>query len=219
MLNEIRKLFRRSVEAFREELATREPEDQVAELLTAMRRELVAARAALPRFEADIAGARVELAGEREALLRCERRGSLAEQIGDAETVRVAAEFAVRHRERIVVLEQKVGATEAELALRRREAEEMKRRYQEADANRFALLAQLRRAKSAENMRQASSTQEGPLADWLRVEEKVERDVSYVDALGELEESPSPPPSASDPGAVDARLQELKRRMGRTRPT
>ena len=213
MLNEIMNVFRRSVAAFRDELGSREHEDEVAALLAAMRRELVAARAAIPEFEADLARSRADLAAEMEALALCERRGAMARRIGDAETARVADEFADKHRVRVGVLEQKVTAAEAELQLQRREADEMKKRYQEADANRFALLAQVRRAASAERMR-SSATREDVFTDWTRMEEKMKRDVDYVDALEELDDRP-PPPRREDPAVLEAKLRELKRRMGR----
>lgn len=212
MFNEIMSVFRRSVAAFREELSTREPEDQVAELLASMRRELVAARAALPEYDAVIAQARADLSREREALAQTERRGAMAERIGDSETHRIASEFAARHRERTGILEQKLRTAEAELELARRETEEMKRRYQEADANRFALLAQLRRARASERMKNASSG--GVFEDWSRMEEKVEREAAYVDALDELEDTPSPGTSSRQV-SVEERLEELKRTMGR----
>ena len=50
MLNDIRRIFQKSIEAFRQELGTREPEDEIAGLLASMRRELVAARAAIPEY-------------------------------------------------------------------------------------------------------------------------------------------------------------------------
>ena len=216
MLNDIRKIFRKSIEAFRQELGTREPEDEIADLLASMRRELVAARAAIPQFEGDLEAARKELAKEREAVEICDRRAVLAERIGDAETVRVAREFGARHREKAAVLEQKVAAADAELALRRREADEMKVRYKEAEANRFALLAQLRRAAASEHMRASNSSETGAFADFARMEEKVEQGASYVDALEELDGTPPPPRDAgAEKDAVEERLRELKRRMGR----
>jgi phage shock protein A len=218
MLNEFRRIFRRSVEAFRSELNAMEPEDQVAELLMAMRRELVAARAALPEYEAELSRARSEFARERDALVQCERRGALAARIDDHETVRIAEEFAARHRTRIGVLEQKVAASEAELALRRDEADEMRRRYQEADANRFALLAQLRRSAAQEGMRAATDPGTGPSADFARMQERVERDAHYADALEQLDESEAPPSGPAPETVVEERLRELKRRMGRADP-
>jgi phage shock protein A len=214
MLNDIRKLFRKSVEAFRAELGRKEPEDHVADLLMGMRRELVAARAAIPEFETAVIGARAELARERDGLQQCERRRALAERIGDAETVRIANEFAAKHREKIEVLDQKVTATVAELALHRREVEEMTRRYQEADANRFALLAQLRRAAASERMR-STGVDGGTFAEFDRMEERVERDSAYVDAFDELGDSPpAPRDTSAERAALEERLRELKRRSG-----
>lgn len=214
MLDDIQRIFRRSINAFLDELNTREPEDEVAELLSGMRKELVAARAAIPEYEALLARARQELARERDALAQTERRGAMAEKIGDGETVRIAGDFADRHRSKVGVLEQKVAAAEAELDLRRREADDMKRQYQYADGNRFALLAQLRRARASQNMRSAHAAESGPMADWARMEEKVENNTSYVDALNDLDSGSAPPPSP--PPDVEDRLRELKRRMGRS---
>ncbi|MEX2584176.1 MAG: PspA/IM30 family protein [Gemmatimonadota bacterium] len=217
MLNEIRRVFRRSIEAFRDEVHTDDPEDQIAELLSSMRRELVAARAAIPEYANALARARAELSRERDGLAACERRGTLAARIDDTETVRIAGEFAAKHRERIMVLDQKVIAGEAELALRRREADEMKRRYQEADANRFVLLAQLRGAATRDRMRSRLSDDEGPMSDFGRMADRVEHASAHADALDELADLDGypPPPTGPTPQELEERLNELKRRMGR----
>jgi phage shock protein A len=196
MFKDLQRLFRDSVAAFRAELGRREPEDRVAELLGAMRREMVAARAALPALREEVRRGTEELRRERALLEQCERRGAQAERIGDAETVRVAEEFAARHRERAGVLEQKLRAAEAEYALRSREAEEMVARYRDADANRFALVAQLRRASAGERLRSALDDEGGPWSDLARMEEAV---------------ADSPPPGPAPD--VEERLRELKRRM------
>lgn len=212
MFKDIQRLFQRSMVAFRAEFERREPEDQVAELLTAMRRELAAARAALPELEEQTRRAAAEREREAELLRQCERRGALAERIGDAETVKVAAEFAERHRERIAVLEQRRAAADAEHALRVREAEEMRRKYLEADANRFALVAQLRGAHAQQEMRSRLDGTRGPFADFARMEESVRQSAGYADALDEMDEPPPRP--APSPSEVEERLRELKRRMG-----
>ena len=212
MFEELNRIFRKSMGAFRSELSRREPEDQVAELLAAMRREWVAARADLPLLAERIERARRDLAQERELLAQTERRGKLAEG-KDAETVRVAAEFAVRHRERIAVLEQKVSAAEAEQALRGREVEEMKRRYTEADANRFALLAEIRRRQTQARMGIGAEDTAGSFDDFSRMEEKISDSDAYAAALDELDfDRPAPPPPPDD---VEERLRRLKREMGK----
>jgi phage shock protein A len=214
MFEDLQRLFKESVAAFRSELEKREPEDEVAHLLGSMRRELVEARALLPKLEEQLSRARAELAAEREHLERTERRGKLARQINDEETIRIAEEFAVRHREKVVVLEQKVAATEAELALRSREAEEMKRQYQEADANRMELVARLRRGGSQQRIRSVADDAVHSFSEFERMTEKMRSRNDYIDALDELDESPPATPRP-DPADVEERLKELKRRMGK----
>ena len=213
MFEDLSRIFRKSMGAFRTELNRREPEDQVAELLMAMRREWVAARANLPLFADHVERSRRELEKERELLAQTERRGKLAEGIGDVETVRVATEFAQRHRERVAVLQQKVAAAEAEKELRGREVEEMKRRYSEADKNRFALLAEIRRRQGQARMGAGAQETASSFDDFGRMEEKISDSDAYLDALDELDDHPPPPrPDHSD---VDERLRELKRQMGK----
>ena len=211
MFEELSRIFRKSMGAFRTELSRREPEDQVAELLSAMRREWASARAEIPVLEEGRERARKELARERELLEQTERRGRLADGIGDGETVRVAAEFAEKHRERIAVLEQKVAAAEAEKELRGREVEEMKRRYTEADANRFALLAEIRRRQTQARMGMGAEETASSFDDFGRMEEKISDADAYAAALDELDfDRPAPPPDD-----VEERLRRLKREMGK----
>lgn len=215
MFDELKKLFSRTWDTFQAEASRREPEDEVAELLSAMRREMVEARATVPVLEEAVAAARSGLERERRALADVERRRGLAERIGDAETVRVADEFAARHRDRVAVLEGKVRAAEAERDLRRREVVEMTRQYKDAEANRFAMVARLRTARAQGRMGAALGDDSAPFADLGRAEEEVDRRARYAEALGELDDldAPPPPPRPS-PSDVEDRLRELKRRMG-----
>jgi phage shock protein A len=215
MFEDLQRLFKESLTAFRTELQKREPEDEIAHLLGSMRRELVEARALLPKLQEQLNGARAALVQEREQLERTERRGRMALQIRDTETTRIAEEFSAKHRERIAVLEQKVAAAEAELALRSREAEEMKQQYQEADSNRMELVARLRHARSHGRIRSVADEAADSFSEWDRMTEKMESGTAYADALRELDEDGSPPPAESPPLDVEERLRELKRRMGK----
>lgn len=216
MLEDLRRIFRQSLDAFRAEAGRREPEDEVAEVLTAMRREMVAVRALSASLEKDLLSTAGELDREREALTNCERRGDMARAIDDAETVRIASEFAARHREKVRILEQKREALKEELDLRRAESEEMTVRYREAEANRFVLLAQLRQAAAREARTAPPPGQPDPFSDFSRMEERVHRDSDYLAALEELDDDDPPPSRADpDPAEVENRLRELKRRMGR----
>jgi phage shock protein A len=218
MINDLKRLFSRTWDAFTSELGRREPEDEVVGLLGAMRREMVDARASLPVYEEAARAAEAELARERRALDDAVRRGGLAEKIGDAETVRVAAEFAERHRRRVAVLEEKARAAKAEHEMHGVEVQDMMRRYKEADANRFVLLNEVRRARSQQRMGGIAGAD--AFDDFDRVTDKLESEIAYGDALDELNgmdpTPPPPPPSQSSiHDDVEARLQELKRRMGK----
>ncbi|MDQ3224720.1 MAG: hypothetical protein M3Q75_14805, partial [Gemmatimonadota bacterium] len=70
-----------------------------------------------------------ELQVERRQLADAERRGRLAAEVADAETVLLAERFAIRHGERIAVLERKLAVQREELALAEREVEEMLGQY------------------------------------------------------------------------------------------
>ena len=216
MLDDLKRLFSRTWSAFLEETARRDPEDQVAGLLSSMRREMVQARAALPLYEKNVQGTAAELERERRALDDTVRRGGMAERISDAETARVAKEFAERHRQRVAVLEEKLRAANAELQLRRAEAEEMMRRYKEADANRFILVAEIRR-RGAHAALDAAGRRDpyDPLHDTSsRMEERIASDSAYADALNDLSADAGAPPPPPPRPSVEAQLAELKRRMG-----
>ena len=220
MLKDLQSIFKNTWASFHRELGRREPEDEVAELLGMMRREMVEARALLPQLDEEIARAQREIEMERRALADAQRRGSLAERIGDAETVCVANEFVGRHTERLRVLEQKLQAALAERELRAREVEEMSSRYKQADAQRFALLAELRRARAHERLHGTAEGANNPFDAFSRMEEKVQGESAYADALEDLADLDAPPASgAARPqeraSEVEERLREMKRRMGK----
>lgn len=66
-----------------------------------------------------------ELASERKRLEDAERRGQLAREIPDEETAAVAERFAAKHRDRVAVLDRKLGVQREEMVLAERELEEM----------------------------------------------------------------------------------------------
>jgi phage shock protein A len=210
MLHDLKKMFSQAWDSFTTEVGKRDPEDHIAGLLGAMRREMVEVRAQVPLLEQNYKAAILELERERKRLEDTERRGAMAQRINDAETVQVAEEFAEKHRRRVAVLEEKVRAAKAEWELRQQESQEMMVKYKEAETNRFALLGELRRQGARARIDSAGG---GPLGDdFDRFAQKIDDDAAYGDALRDLEGGDAPRPSpASD---VDARLEELKRRMG-----
>ncbi len=73
-----------------------------------------------------------ELEAERAALVTVERRGKLAVDIGDQETVQIANTYAEKHRQRVSVLERKLDVQRDELVLAEREYEDIAARYRSA---------------------------------------------------------------------------------------
>ena len=80
---------------------------------------------ALTRAERELAVARREAADYA-------RRGLLASDIDDQETVRVAGEFTAKARERVDLLERKVIVMRDELVMAQRDYDETKQRFQSA---------------------------------------------------------------------------------------
>jgi hypothetical protein len=69
------------------------------------------------------------LSEERRQLEAAERRGRLAAEVPDPETVQVADQFAGRHRERVAMLEKKSALQREELNLAERDLEQLAREY------------------------------------------------------------------------------------------
>ncbi len=122
-----------------------------------------------------------------------ERRGRLASEIQDQETVDVAHRFAVKHRERVGVLDKKLAALKDELTLYERELGDMQ--------------AQLGRAE-----------RDRPLTEAERSAERAWRDLQAaggprpgVDPADELLKAQLD--RAAREAAADRQLRELKKKM------
>ena len=90
-----------------------------------MREAVVDAKVAVAEVQEAITRTEREIVTERQRLADAERRGRLAAEIQDQETVTVAERFAAKHRERLGVLEHKLAAQREELALAHRELDDM----------------------------------------------------------------------------------------------
>jgi hypothetical protein len=106
-----------------------------------MREAVVDAKVAVQEIQDAVVRTDRELAIERQRLADAERRGRLAGEIQDQETVSVAERFTAKHRERISVLERKRAAQREELALAERELEEMHAQLKIAERDRPAMEA------------------------------------------------------------------------------
>jgi hypothetical protein len=94
-------------------------------VLSEMRTTLAQARVGLDDLRSALSTTRVRLAAERRELDTVRRRKGMAAGISDLETVTVATRFEEQHARRVLVLEQKLAAQEAELAIVERDVEAM----------------------------------------------------------------------------------------------
>lgn len=86
---------------------------------------VIEAKMAVSQMRDALAATERELALERKQLEDAERRGKLAAGIADQETTALAERFAVKHRERVQVLQRKLAVQQDELAIAEREVGEM----------------------------------------------------------------------------------------------
>lgn len=166
-----------------------------------MREALVHAKMALQEIRDAIGKTEARLATERSELETVRRRGGLAAQIGDTETVQIAERFAAQHEERIRVLETKLMSQQQELTLGEREFEEMR--------------AQLRMAMSG--VAPSPDAQAKDIIDDLDAMLASEPTAGgSPDSLDDLENAaPRRRTRAQHEADAEQRLAELKRRMGR----
>jgi hypothetical protein len=132
-------LFERLRDAFRDALDAAAGPADLGVLARQMREAVVDAKVAVAEIQEAVARTDRELAVERQRLADAERRGRLAGEIQDQETVTVAERFTAKHRERIAVLERKLAAQREELALAQRELEEMQTQLKSAERDRPAM--------------------------------------------------------------------------------
>lgn len=161
--------------------------------LQEMRETLVRARMALDDLRQGVVRTEKRLAAERAELETVQRRLSLAQGIGDAETVAIAQRFEAQHQERVTLLAKRLDVEQGELALVEREVEEMTTQFKAAQAGVGSGLA----AGASD----ASTGADDPL----------NRDTTLnaeLDGLGRAQRR------AAHEADADARLAELKRRMG-----
>lgn len=142
MWEDWKKAWQEAVDNFEREV--RAPDAQFASpgaRTSAMQRDLNAARAALTRLQGDIAQSKKDLSGEEESEQTARRRAEMAQRIDDAETARIALEFAARHTQRADILRRKVTVLEEELAMRQEELAVMEQQVANAPPERSEKLA------------------------------------------------------------------------------
>jgi len=167
--------------------------------LTDLKEALVHARLGVDDLRSGVAKARERTAEAQQELETIRRRKRLAEQIGDAETVQVATRFETLQAERVEVLSRKQDAQERELALAEREVAEMS--------------ADFRRAVAGVG---SGSVSGGGVAGGDAHDRAAAAEVDALLGSDEAADRERRQASRAQRDAdADARLAELKRRMGK----
>jgi hypothetical protein len=189
-------MFQRLREALERALAAATPPPDLREITARMREAVIEQKAAVRGMREALEQSEHLLAGERAQLETAERRRTQAGGIGDQETVAVADRFIAKHRERIAVLEKKVAAEREELSLAERDLAEMSAQLQEAVRRQPAEAADASRERAWSGLGEAGVNR------------------PETDLEGELLKSRLE--HAAREAAADAKLEELKKRMGRS---
>ena len=192
------------------------PEDRRA-VLSQMKDALVHARVGLDELRGAARETQRRLEAERRELETMTRRKGLAQGINDAETLALASRYERQHTERVAVLEAKLQAQEAELALVEREVEEMGTELKRAMAG---VPGTSMPGSAPGGARVSGSADEDPLAgDDTRASREAADDPLADEEASRLETEINAAARAGRRARLeqeaDARLAELKRRMGK----
>ena len=167
-------------------------------VITGMKQALVMAKLGVEDLEQGVTITRRKLDTERQGLETAARRKGLAAGIEDAETVAIAGKFEGQHAERIAVLERKLEAQEAEAALARRDYDEM--------------LVQLKAASAGAGSVSAGAAPAGTTRAPTDEELGLPDDASLRAELDAMHRQRTRDEKDAE---ATARLEELKRRMGK----
>ncbi len=185
--------FRRSFD----ELLSRATKPEERRIIASrMKDTLVQARLGLDDLRAGLDKTRQRLGADGRELDTVRRRKQLAEGIGDQETVKIASSYEQMYDERVAVLQRKLSAQEAELAIAERDVAQMAAELRAVVDGTDPRVAASAGASSADSLEDSSGASDaGGLGD-------------EIDSLGRAR-------ARADREADAARrLDELKRRMG-----
>jgi len=216
MFENLRNAFREAVDNFNKELNRDDVPDVVDGLLRQMHEEATDAKAQLHTLEEQIKKAIQLSEMEEKEATTCRRREEMARRIGDEDTATVAAEYAAKHEKRKEIQTRKALALREELELKRGEVEDMLVKLKEAKAKRDSLAATTGRAGARNTLGAADDL----FSELDRMAEKIEgvdhqreAEEDLLSEFGDLDSTP-PPRRFSPEEEAEARLRELKRRMG-----
>ena len=215
MFENLRRAFKEAVDNFNRELERDAMPEAMDGLLKGMEKEAVAAKSGLEALRQELEVARKRATAEQREAEVCRRREELARKIGDDETAEIAAKFGEKHERHCQVLNEKGDAIQAEVHLRESEFSEMLDQIREARASRSSIEATAGRTRARRSVHAADDL----FGELDRMAEKMDG----TDAGMGAEKAPFDDGRDFDEAlersrkqeTIDARLEELKRRMGR----
>jgi len=147
-----------------------------------LREALLEAKVGLTTMREALEASERELQTEQKMLEDAERRGRLAADVPDPETVALARVYAERHRSRIEVLTRKIAVQHDELALAQGEIEEMSSEYRAAAGGRTSssVDAAWRDLESAGGARPSSEDQLQQEVDQQRLQKTIDAQLAYL---------------------------------------
>lgn len=177
------------------------PPEERRQIVSRMRDTLVQAKVGLQDLREALEKSKRRLESERRELDTVQRRRRLAEQINDAETVRLASQYEQMHAERVAVLGRKLEAQESELTLAERDVSQMMTELRQAASG-----LPLSGDRSAASMNAAMEEVESELGGAQG------QSASLRDEIEGLSRARTRADHEAD---AARKLEELKRRMGK----
>lgn len=187
-------VFENMRQAWRDAMSRASSPGEGRAVLAMMREALVEAKVGVSEVRAAIGMTRAQLEHEQTELETARRRGKMAADIHDAETVRLAERYATKHQDRIAMLERKLQAQTSELALAEQELAEMTEQFHSM-ASGAGLPGVGGPSPSSASSSPSESADASLDADLAGLRRAADRSAREADA--------------------ERRLEELKRRMGR----
>jgi hypothetical protein len=188
-------MFKKLRDALERALEAATPPPDLGAIASQMREAVVEQKVGVRAMQDDLAKARALLEVQQTELATAIRRRDLAASINDKETVDVAERYMTKLQERVTILERKVSAQQEELGLAERDLVEMT--AQLADA--------AKKHPGIQSERSAEAAWQGLGKGGMdRPETDLEHDLLRTKMERHAREA-----------AADAKLDEMKKRMGR----
>jgi hypothetical protein len=189
-------VFKRLREALEAALASATPPADLYDIAGRMREALIEAKAGLGQMRDALAASEREQQALSREIETAQRRRALAAGINDHETVEIADRYLAKHQEHAAVLEKKVAAQREEVALAERDVAEMTAQLEEVTKRKGGIEGERSSQAAWAALGQAGVDRPDLDLGQEALKARLDRAAREADA--------------------DAKLEQLKRRMGKS---